>query len=325
MNLDLNPQVLALAATLLVLLALVLWYGARAAQPAPVEVAGPPTGVLAMERKIFSITFMIGGTVLLLLGYGLREPARQLEAQDALLDIEIGRGIENFASLCYSCHGEKGQGAVVPAWDPLRLAPPLNRPNLRPTDPDERKKTYDLVFKTISRGRPNTPMPAWNQSDGGALFDEQINDLALMVMNGDRVIEFQGEKATAWDHVERVVKEHVAEGLAQMPQQPKVEDLPFYQALNDQQKQGVRALLQRGCGSCHTIPNLPGASGTIGPNLQGVGSRNPIAGGVPNNSPDDLAKWVLNPPALKPGTAMPPLGLSQEEANAVAAFLYTLK
>ena len=44
---------------------------------------------------------------------------------------------------------------------------------------------------------------------------------------------------------------------------------------------------------------------------------------MPNNSHDDLAKWILDPPALKPGTAMPKLGLSADEAAAAAAYLYT--
>ncbi len=326
MNVEITPGVLTLAGGLVLLLVLTLWYGARAAQPAPAEAAGPPSGAAAMERKILSIGVMIAGSVLLLMAYGLREPARQVEAQDQLLDIGIGRGVNNFSSLCFSCHGEKGQGAVVPGWEPLRLAPPLDRADLRPTDPDERKKMYDFIFKTISRGRAGTPMPAWNQTDGGALFDEQINDLTLMILNGDRVMEFEGTKGTPWQHVEEVVTRHVAEGLAKMPEQPKVEDLAFYQQLNEQQKQGVRTILQRGCGSCHVIPNIPGAAGTIGPSLAGVASKKQIAGAaVPNNSEADLAKWIFDPPALKPGTAMPKLGLTQDEANAVAAYLYTLK
>jgi cytochrome c1 len=48
-------------------------------------------------------------------------------------------------------------------------------------------------------------------------------------------------------------------------------------------------------------------------------------GVVPNNSIDDLAKWIQNPQALKPGTAMPTLGLSQDEATAAAAYLYAIK
>src|SRR5919202_1925802 len=96
--------------------------------------AGPPTGALAMERKIIVVVAMIAALGLLFLGYGFREPARQVSAQEQQLDISIGRGITNYSSLCFPCHGEKGQGAVVPDWPTLRLAPPLNRPDLSPTD-----------------------------------------------------------------------------------------------------------------------------------------------------------------------------------------------
>ena len=51
-----------------------------------------------------------------------------------------------------------------------------------------------------------------------------------------------------------------------------------------------------------------------------------IAGGaVPNNGPDDLKRWIMNPPALKPGTIMPNTGLTDAEATTVVAFLETLK
>jgi cytochrome c oxidase subunit II len=89
---------------------------------------------------------------------------------------------------------------------------------------------------------------------------------------------------------------------------------------------GVAVIQQKGCGGCHTIPGIPGAVGTIGPNLAGVASRPTIAGGaLPNNGPDDLKRWILNPPALKPGTVMPNLGLTDEQATQVVAFLETLK
>jgi cytochrome c len=249
-----------------------------------------------------------------------------VDAQEQVLDTSIGRGITLFTTLCFGCHGERGQGAVVPDSQPERVAPPLNRPDFRPTDPDDRKKTYDFIYKTIQRGRPGTPMPAWGQSDGGALFGEQLNELALMITYGDREIEYEGRKDTVWNHVEEVVKDHVAQGVAQMPKQPEVESQPFYQALSEEQKRGVSLIVQKGCGSCHTIPNIPGASGTIGPNLQGVADRKQIAGGaVPNNSVEDLAKWIQDPPSLKPGTAMPKLGLSADDARAAAEYLYTLK
>jgi mono/diheme cytochrome c family protein len=323
-----NLPALITAVFLLIVLGAVLWYAARVAQPLPGVPAGPPTGALAMERKIIAVVAMVAAMALLFLGYGFREPARQVVAQEQQLDTSIGRGITNFTSLCFPCHGEKGQGAVVPDSSPLRLAPPLNRPDLRPTETDARSKMYDFVFKTIQRGRPGTPMPSWGQIDGGTLLDEQINELALMILNGDRPVDYEGKVSTPWEHTSDVVNEHVKQGLVQLPKQPDVEQLPFYQALDPQAQQGVRVILQRGCGSCHTIPNIPGASGTIGPNLGGptpIGQRKQIAGGVvPNNSPDDLARWILNPPALKPGTAMPNLGLSPDEAAAAAAFLYTI-
>ncbi len=327
-----NLPALITAVFLLLVLGAVLWYAARVAEPLPDAPPGPPTGALAMERKIIAIVAMIAAMALLFLGYGFREPARQVVAQEAQLDISIGRGITTFTTLCFPCHGEKGQGAVVPDYTPLRLAPQLNRTDLRPAETDARTKEYDFIFKTIQRGRPGTPMPTWGQIDGGSLLDEQINELTLMILNGDRPVQFEGKVATPWEHTADVVNDHVAQGLALLPKQPDVEQLPFYQALNPQEQQGVKVILQRGCGGCHTIPNIPGASGTIGPNLGPNGDippvkdRKTIAGGaVPNNSVDDLAKWILDPPSLKPGTAMPKLGLSPDEAAAAAAYLYSIQ
>src|SRR5258708_18372813 len=239
--------------------------GARSGGPMPDAPPGPPTGALAMERKIIAIVAMIAAMALLFLGYGFREPARQAVAGEQQLDISIGRGVTTFTSLCFPCHGEKGQGAVVPDWTPLRLAPPLNRPDLRPTETDARTKEYDFIFKTIQRGRPGTPMPTWGQIDGGSLLDEQINELTLMILNGDRPMLFEGKVATPWEHTSDVVNDHVAQGLAQLPKQPDVEQLAFYQALNPQAQQGLKLILHRGCGARHTIPNIPRAARTNGP------------------------------------------------------------
>jgi cytochrome c1 len=90
--------------------------------------------------------------------------------------------------------------------------------------------------------------------------------------------------------------------------------------------EGQALISQKGCGACHAIPGVPGASGTIGPSLAGVAGHTTIAGGaVPNNGPDDLKRWLLDPPALKPATAMPKLGLSDDEAAKIVAFLQTLR
>ena len=90
--------------------------------------------------------------------------------------------------------------------------------------------------------------------------------------------------------------------------------------------EGQGLVAQKGCGGCHTIPGVAGASGSIGPDLAGVASRTTIAGGaVPNTGPDDLKRWILDPPAVKPGTQMPKLGLSDDEATKIVAYLETLR
>ena len=86
-----------------------------------------------------------------------------------------------------------------------------------------------------------------------------------------------------------------------------------------------KALLQSyGCGSCHVIPGIRTAKGMVGPPLFFYSRRTIIAGELPN-TPDNLIRWIENPPAIEPGTAMPDLGVSDSQARDMAAYLYTLR
>jgi cytochrome c2 len=87
---------------------------------------------------------------------------------------------------------------------------------------------------------------------------------------------------------------------------------------------GKGLVTQYQCGACHAIPEVQGAGGDAGPSLQGFGRKSYIAGRIPNQ-PDRLIAWLRDPPAMKPGTAMPSLGLTEQEARHMAAFLYTLR
>ena len=82
-------------------------------------------------------------------------------------------------------------------------------------------------------------------------------------------------------------------------------------------------LVRYGCAGCHTIPDVPGARGLVGPPLTGIGKR-VYVGGVVSNTPDNLIQWIVNPRALSPRTAMPVTGISPEEARDVVAYLYAL-
>ncbi len=89
-------------------------------------------------------------------------------------------------------------------------------------------------------------------------------------------------------------------------------------------KVGKQLVEQYQCGSCHAIPDVPAARGTTGPALEGFGRRSYIAGRFPNNA-GALTRWLIDPPAMKPGTLMPNLGVSQDDARHMAAFMYTLR
>jgi cytochrome c len=86
-----------------------------------------------------------------------------------------------------------------------------------------------------------------------------------------------------------------------------------------------RAAIERyGCGTCHTIPGVRGADALVGPPLSQVASRSYV-GGVLTNSPENMIRWVRDPRAVDPLTAMPTLGLTEQDARDIASYLYTLK
>ena len=87
---------------------------------------------------------------------------------------------------------------------------------------------------------------------------------------------------------------------------------------------GKQLITQYNCGSCHTIPGVAGARGVVGPPLFFFSRRTYIAGELPN-SPDNLARWIASPQSVEPNTAMPTLGLNEQQARDVAAYLYTLE
>jgi cytochrome c2 len=76
-----------------------------------------------------------------------------------------------------------------------------------------------------------------------------------------------------------------------------------------------------GCAGCHIIPGVPGARGQVGPSLSGFARRLYVGGALPNE-PDNLVRWLVNPRAVDPHSAMPVTGISDGEAWIVAAYLY---
>lgn len=88
-------------------------------------------------------------------------------------------------------------------------------------------------------------------------------------------------------------------------------------------QRGPELMARAGCTACHRIPGVAWPQGTLGGGLEGFGARPLIAGRFPNQ-PATLIAWLRNAPALAPDVAMPPSGLSEQEARDVAAYLYSL-
>jgi cytochrome c len=84
---------------------------------------------------------------------------------------------------------------------------------------------------------------------------------------------------------------------------------------------GRRLLASYGCGSCHSIPGVPGADSMAAPPLARFYQRTYIAGRLPN-SEENLIRWIQDPQQVEPGTAMPSLGVTADEARDIAAYLY---
>jgi cytochrome c2 len=87
---------------------------------------------------------------------------------------------------------------------------------------------------------------------------------------------------------------------------------------------GKALILQFGCPSCHTIPGIRGADGLVGPPLTKIALRTYLAGRI-ENTPENMARWIVDPKQIDEKTAMPVTGVSPEDARHIVRFLYTLR
>jgi mono/diheme cytochrome c family protein len=229
---------------------------------------------IGQERKAQLVIGALIGTGVILLIYGLSEPSRQAEAFERQRHTAVERGAHAYAQYCYGCHGYTGSGAIVPGQGIQAANLTIRRAS---GDRDDDRKTYDLLTKTIARGRPNTPMPAWGLRDGGSLNDEEISELATFIMFGN------------WSEVQSLVA--AGAPTPDLPEGPS--------GSGDVLARSVFSA--KGCVACHTIQEIPTARGNIGPNLSDVGrtagTRKP---GM--SAKDYITESILTPNAfLVPG------------------------
>jgi mono/diheme cytochrome c family protein len=315
---QLSAGALILFAGMIILLGLLVAYASGVGRRAHEDIPEVPTGNPSMERKVVATLALLIISGLLLTGYSFVEPRRQEEALARQEAIAIHRGIENYTTLCVGCHGVDGTGALVPGQSAPLVAPALNRPDLRPdpNDKDAYTAQYNFVNKTIHRGRPGTPMPAWGKSDGGSLLDEQINELTLLIVKGDTLIDGK----PAWERVAEVAKQKIALGAPE-PQRPTV-DLA---ALPPEAQAGAKIFTGKGgCVGCH---NAGTGGGNTGPNLSHIATD-----GATRKPGMDAAAYIsesIHDPQAFVVPGFPPImpsfrgTLTEEEINQVVQFLLT--
>ena len=117
--------------------------------------------------------------------YWLAQPTANLDAQERLKTDSVARGHEITLEAneavnpggvgCATCHGQElGGGETLFQGKPY-AAPPLN--NVCDVSAHPAIKSKDDLVSVIAEGRANTPMPAWSVLYGGAMTDQQIDDV----------------------------------------------------------------------------------------------------------------------------------------------------
>ena len=86
---------------------------------------------------------------------------------------------------------------------------------------------------------------------------------------------------------------------------------------------GRRVFERNACMNCHQVGGTP-ADGRFGPDLTHLMSRTTIAAGAALNTHDNLRLWIQNPGAIKPGSLMPAMKLSNADLDAVVSYMETL-
>jgi cytochrome c oxidase subunit II len=99
-------------------------------------------------------------------------------------------------------------------------------------------------------------------------------------------------------------------------QQPAVSDVNV--------TEGRRVFETTACINCHAVAGTV-ADGRFGPDLTHLMSRDTIASGAADNTKANLRLWVQKPDAIKPGSLMPAMQLSDSDLNALVDYLETLR
>jgi mono/diheme cytochrome c family protein len=217
---------------------------------------------------------------------------------------QVARGRALYTAHCVRCHGAPG---VAPEPFALGLRPsPANLANTGiEWKPNE-------LYWTIKHGLKLTGMPAW---------EFRLRDDALWA-----IVAYVQRLAYETPREYRALlgrEQPQAMPIAKATEASDIETPDTLQPAPGDPDRGRFVILQYGCIVCHDIPGVVGAAIPVGPPLAKMGMRSFIGGRLAN-TPANMVRWLRNPQQIVPDGAMPSLGVSQQDAIDMAAYLESL-
>ena len=208
------------------------------------------------------------------------------------------RGAACYQALCVQCHGAPG----VAQNDIGKSMQPVPGPLV---DAIQRWRPRELYWIT-RHGIKMSGMPAWEfRLDDGQMWD---------------VVAFIERLPTLSPRAYAAATEATgADTCAQADQTGPART----GTQSASPERGLSMLSQHACAACHTIPGVISSNSNVGPPLAGMARRRLIAGRLAN-TPDNMVQWLRKPHIIKPGTAMPDMGVTEAHARDMASYLATL-
>jgi mono/diheme cytochrome c family protein len=209
----------------------------------------------------------------------------------------VERGLALYDRNCAQCHGAPGispQPAVLGMTPVPAYLVPLGR-EWKPAQ----------IRWVVKNGIKMTGMPAWKYR----MTDDEMWAVTAFLKHG----------------LPYLSPAQYREAVAKLPPPaPAAPPVPSAESGIGDAAAGKRAIDQYACATCHVIPGITGATRQVGPPLEGIASRSYI-GGVLTNTPRNMVRWLMSPQRVSPGSAMPDLGVREQDARDITAYLATLK
>jgi mono/diheme cytochrome c family protein len=224
---------------------------------------------------------------------GMRESVRHYARGVAVPRLDqparVGRGAAVYRDNCMQCHGAPG----VAQADFGKAMQPVPGPLV---DASQRWQPRELYWITRN-GIKLSGMPAWE-------FHLEDDDIWSVVRFLEELPKLSAPAYAA------LAAAQPAAGVR----------LGAAVRLQGDPARGRVALAQYACNACHMIPGVTGATVYVGRPLKGLADRKFIAGKLPNTR-QNLMLWIRNPQQVDPETAMPMLGVTEQDALDMSAYL----